>query len=323
MQKKEKILICLSGGVDSSVSASLLLDQGYDVTAAFMINYDESDGNCWKADYQDAVRVSAKLKIPIMKLDFTDEYSKDVLEYMYELYKKGLTPNPDVLCNKYIKFGAWLNKANELGFEKIATGHYANVQKKEKQFFLKKAKDKNKDQTYFLNQLNQKQLGKVIFPIGNYTKEDVRKLAKKYELPTAEKKESMGICFIGKVDMKDFLKKRIKEKKGDIIYSKTNEVIGKHDGLAFYTIGQRHLNVKVPGGKNTAVYVLFKDKKKNQLIVGENNDSLMYSQEITVHDMNWINDVELPLSCDVRLRHRQDLQKCKIKKIKKQEFYFC
>jgi len=316
MIKKEKVLMCLSGGVDSSVSASLLVEQGYDVTAAFMVNYDEKDTDCWKLDYQDAVRVAAKLKISLIKLDFTTEYSRDVLKYMFNAYEKGLTPNPDVLCNKYIKFGAWLNKAEEMGFNKIATGHYAQVKNVEGKYILQEGKDKNKDQTYFLHQLNQKQLSKIIFPIGKYTKDEVRKIAKKQSLPTAEKKESMGICFIGKVDMKEFLMKKIKTKKGDIVLSTTKEIIGEHDGLPFYTIGQRHLGVKIPNGKNMAIYVLAKNKKKNQLIVGDKNDPLLYTQEISVNDVHWINEIQLPMSCLVRLRHRQTMQKCKIKQLK-------
>ena len=204
---KEKILMTMSGGVDSSVAAALLVARGYDVTGAFMVNYDDigpGGESCWAGDYQDALRVAAKLGIPLMRLDFTKEYKKTVLDYMYAQYRAGRTPNPDVLCNKFVKFGSWLDKAKELGFDKIATGHYAKVLES-RTYKLVEAKDENKDQTYFLNQLNQEQLSRVLFPIGDYTKPEVRKLAKKFGLPNADKEESMGICFVGEVPMKEFL----------------------------------------------------------------------------------------------------------------------
>lgn len=312
---KQKILIAMSGGVDSSVAAALLVKAGYNVTGVFAVNYDEAKGTerCWTGDYQDALRVAAKLGIPLLRWDFVKEYKKTVLDYMYREYKLGRTPNPDVLCNKFVKFGAWLEKAKKLGFDKIATGHYAGVRevKGKKEYELVQAKDKNKDQTYFLHQLSQEQLAHSMFPIGNYTKPQIRKLAKKFDLSNAEKEESMGICFVGEVPMKDFLMKEIKSKKGKIVLS-TGEVLGEHDGLPFYTIGQRNLGVKTDSNK--PLYVVDKRSDTNELVVGYEDDKLLYKKEAEVVDVSWVNDkkIKLPLVCEVRLRHRQLLQKVKV-----------
>ncbi|MFA5210929.1 MAG: tRNA 2-thiouridine(34) synthase MnmA [Patescibacteria group bacterium] len=317
MKINKKVLIAMSGGVDSSVVAAILKNKYSKVVGAFMINYDTAEngeqGTCYINDYRDAVRVAAKLNIELLKLDFKKEYKKNVLDYMYEEYKKGKTPNPDVMCNKYIKFGFWLEKAKELGFDYLATGHYAKIDKNKQEFFLEKAKDENKDQTYFLHQLNQDQLKYTLFPIGKYTKKQVRKLAKKFDLPTAEKEESMGICFVGEVDMKKFLTDKIKNKKGSIILE-NGEKIGEHDGLSFYTIGQRHGFEQIGGTK--ALFVLKKDFENNLLIVGEENSELLYKKEIELENIHFISEKEIkfPLKCDVRLRHRQKLQKAVLNK---------
>lgn len=308
---KKKVLVCLSGGVDSSVAAALLVKAGYDVTAAFMVNYDEVKNgvSCWHGDYQDALRVAAKLGIKLLRLDFTKEYARDVLKYMYAEYDRGRTPNPDVLCNKFIKFGAWLKKAKKLGFDFIATGHYARTKKQGKNVLLLAAKDENKDQTYFLHQLNQEQLSHTLFPIGDYSKGQVRELARKFGLATAQKEESMGICFIGEVSMKDFLKDKVKAKAGNIMDTNGN-ILGQHTGLPFYTIGQRGLGLGNTGGKT--LFVVDKEIRKNELIVGEENDPRLCKKETKVENINWIagQAPKLPLKCKVRLRHRQELQDC-------------
>lgn len=311
-KKNTKVLVAMSGGVDSSVSAALLVREGFNVTGAFMINYNTSDkdcsvGSCWKEDYQDALRVAAKLGIKLLRLDFTKEYKKNVLDYLYSEYKNGKTPNPDILCNKYIKFGAWLDEALKLGFEYMATGHYADLKYSDNKYNLIKAKDAHKDQTYFLNQLNQSQLSHIMFPIGKYKKEEVRDFAHKFQLATADKADSMGICLVGDVPMKQFLLQKISKKSGDIITSDGNKV-GQHDGIAFYTIGQK---VGLQKTRKDALYVVKKDQQKNLLIVGKDDDPLLFSIEILIKDVNWISGLlpKFPLKCEVRLRHCQILQK--------------
>ena len=308
----------MSGGVDSSVVAALLVKQGYDVTGAFMVNYEDGE-SCWRGDYQDALRVAAHLGIKLLKLDFCKEYKEKVLDHMYKEYEAGRTPNPDVMCNRYIKFGVWLDKIKELGFDKIATGHYAKTDGNK----LLQAKDKNKDQTYFLHQLNQEQLSQTLFPLGKYKKTKVRSLAKKFNLPTAEKEESMGVCFVGEVPMKEFLEGKIKDKikGGDVIMS-NGKKIGRHDGLAFCTVGQRHGFTQAGGDK--PLFVVDKDFKNNQLIVGYEDDPLLYKEQIEVEDLHWIGQKpKFPLKCKVRLRHRQELRDCVVEnniiKFKKEE----
>jgi len=313
IKKKKKILVAMSGGVDSAVVAALLVKAKYDVTAMFAINYDDHDKNgvpCWRGDYEDALRVCAKLGIKLLRWDFVKEYKKEVLDYMYLEYEKGNTPNPDVMCNKFIKFGKWIEKAKEMGFEKIATGHYAKICQNK----LCQAKDKNKDQTYFLHQLNQSQISFAMFPLGGLTKNKVRKLAKKFDLPVAKKEESMGICFVGEVNMADFLKDKIKSKnKSGDIYN-DGKKIGTHGGLAFYTIGQRHVGAK--GDSNKALFVIEKDFKNNRLVVGYDDDPKLYTKEIVLKNIHYILDkkLKLPLKCKVRFRHRQNLQKAVLTK---------
>lgn len=327
---KTKILIAMSGGVDSSVAAALLVNaKKYEVAGMFAVNFDEKNStkSCWRDDYQDALRTAAKLGIPLLRWDFTREYKEDVIEYMRKEYLLGRTPNPDVLCNKFVKFGAWLKRAQKEGYDFIATGHYAQINKKIiKQdnlpvvnYSLLIPKDENKDQTYFLHQLSQKQLANIIFPLGKYTKPQVRALAKKFDLPTADKCESMGICFIGERPMKEFLKEELKIKaiSGKIILSNGQEV-GYHSGLPFYTIGERvgiNLKTNLNKSENTKpLFVVDKKNKENILVVGFENDSALYKKEIIVGNLNWINDVpKFPFKCMVRLRHRQNLAKCILK----------
>jgi tRNA-uridine 2-sulfurtransferase len=305
----------MSGGVDSSVVAALLVQQGYDVTGAYMRQWDDSkelSGVCsWKEDRRDAMRVAAKLGISLLTFDFIKEYQDFVMDYMFAEYKKGRTPNPDVMCNKYIKFGFWLKKAKELGYDAIATGHYCSLEEKDGNYHLMQAKDENKDQTYFLHQLNQEQLSKTLFPLGEYCKDEVRKLAVDFELPTANRAESMGICFIGEVPMKEFLGQKIKPEIGNIVLS-TGENLGKHDGLPFYTIGQRNLGINSPQNteENKPLYVVGKNSDENELIVGFEDDPLLFREKIELDDMHFVRGEapELPFDCEVRLRHRQKLQ---------------
>lgn len=314
---KKRIAVAMSGGVDSSVAAALLVKQGYDVTGFFVVNYNhktEGHGECWRGDYRDAVRVAAKLGIPLFRIDCVKEYKEKVIEYLITEYKKGNTPNPDVMCNKYIKFDIWRKKLKEKGFPVIATGHYASVEEDKKGIYhLKEATDKEKDQTYFLHQLTQEQLSSVVFPLGKYTKKEVRELAKKWQLPTASKEESMGICFIGEISMKDFLIDHgISTKKGYIKKFDTQEVLGEHIGLPFYTIGQRH-GFSQKGGEKP-LFVVAKDLKTNTLFVGDDQTDSLYTSRIYIQDIHWIasKPPDLPLEILVRFRHRQPLQQATI-----------
>lgn len=323
-------MVCLSGGVDSSVSAALLLKQGYDVTGAYMKQWSDSQdvsGVCtWKQDRRDAMRVAAHLGIPFITLDFEKEYKEWVMGYMFKQYEQGKTPNPDVMCNKFIKFDAWLKYALEHGYDYMATGHYARIIQTSKHPSIQAlgiSKDQNKDQTYFLHQVTSDQLEHVLFPLGDYTKDEVRQLAQKFQLPNASREESMGICFVGEVPISEFLQQKIKKKPG-IVRLSSGEQIGEHDGLTFYTIGQRHMKIKNlqskivssrGGGDNTKpLFVLKKEFEKNELIVGFEDDSLMYQTSVVLKNMHWISGQlpHFPLKCEVRLRHRQDLLSCTV-----------
>jgi tRNA-specific 2-thiouridylase len=324
MNKKGKVLIALSGGVDSSVVATLLVKQGYSVTGVYMKQWSDTDdisGVCpWKEDRREAMRVAVFLGIPFLTFDFEKEYKKWVVDYLFREYKKGNTPNPDVLCNKFIKFGFWLEKAKKLGYDFLATGHYARKIEENNKFFLGVPKDDDKDQTYFLHQLNQEQLKHTLFPLGDLTKKEVRQQAKSFKLPNADRAESMGICFVGEVSIRDFLSQKIKPKKGKIILV-DGTVIGWHHGLHLYTIGQRHLgiDIKARSPESAPLYVAGKDKKKNLLIVAERKDSILFREKIEAKDVSWVGGQELkfPLKCEVRLRHRQKPVKCIINSGKK------
>ena len=299
--KRLKVAIGLSGGVDSAVSAYLLKQQGYEVVGVHMKCWDSSEYECnADQDRADAVNVAAQLGIKMEVLDFVKEYKSRVMEYFYKEYELGRTPNPDIMCNKEIKFGLFLDWALKNGFDKIATGHYACVTETKGIFKLLKGADGTKDQSYFLYLLGQEQLAKVIFPVGDLKKSEVRKVAKNQNLAVSSKPDSMGICFVGEVNIKDFLKKKIKTASGNVV-NETGEVIGKHDGLAFYTIGQRH-GFKVEKYTGIPMYVIGKNTQNNELIVGFIKD--VGKTSLVVSQLHWIYKQPADtFDCDVRIRN--------------------
>ena len=353
-----KIVVALSGGVDSSVAALILKKQGYHVIGIFMKNWhDESvtiSNECpWLEDSNDALIISEKLGIPFQVIDLSKEYKKRIVDYMFSEYKEGRTPNPDILCNKEIKFDIFLSKAESLGADYIATGHYCRKKESKKGnkkiYKLIGGKDKTKDQSYFLCQLNQIQLSKVLFPIGDLKKTDVRKIAKENGLITANKKDSQGLCFVGKIKLPEFLQQKLRIKRGKIIkvapdekifkkvlknvkdenylkksvqkhkYSESSgEMIGYHDGAHFFTIGQRK-GLQV-GGFKKPLFVIEKDVKKNIIYVGEGeNHPGLYRQGLFIrnNDINWVRpDLEISLNSSekilARIRYRQPLKPAEI-----------
>ena len=309
---KKKVVVGMSGGVDSSVSAILLQKQGYEVIGLFMRNWDSladgeldgpttSTGQCpQEADYDDAKAVCDKLGIPLYRKDFVKEYWDYVFTYFLDELKNGRTPNPDIMCNKYIKFDMFAKEARKLGADYIATGHYARMNNGH----LLRGIDSNKDQTYFLSQVSKEQLENVLFPVGDMEKKDVRKIAEEYELITAKKKDSTGICFIGERNFKNFLNNYLPNQPGDVINIDTNEVIGKHIGLMNYTIGQRKgLNI---GGTKDKMFVVGKDLEKNILYIclGEDNDYLI-STSCLVDNINYLGDEKLE-NVTAKFRYRQE-----------------
>ncbi|MEK7195173.1 MAG: tRNA 2-thiouridine(34) synthase MnmA [Patescibacteria group bacterium] len=311
MKKAAKVFVAMSGGVDSSVAAALLKKKGYGVTGVFMRCYN-LDG-CEERDARDARRVAAKLKIPFYAWDFEKEYKKAVVKYMVDGYRRGITPNPDVMCNKKIKFGLFLKKALRSGAEYVATGHYARLREKDGKFSISTARDRNKDQSYFLWTLGQKELRHSLFPVGGYVKSTVRKFAKEFGLHTAGKKDSQGICFLGKVSIYDFLRERLPEKRGLILDASGNK-LGEHLGAHFYTIGQRH-GLGISGSH--PYYVAGKNIKRNEIVVVEGDaNPALYKKELILSSVNWThgNAPRLPVTVLARVRYRQPLSKAKITK---------
>ncbi len=356
MVKKKTVFVGLSGGVDSSVSALLLKPAGYEVVGVFIKTWHPDFLACnEEEERRDAMRVAAHLDIPFLTFDFEKEYKEGVADYMISEYKAGRTPNPDVMCNKEIKFGAFLKKALAMGADYVATGHYArnsvenvffglpgeptSTLKKhsplqeddafsssdeakqdilEKKHHLLRSKDVAKDQVYFLWTLRQEQLSKILFPVGHLKKDEVRKLAKKFKLPVALKKDSQGICFLGDVDLKEFLKHYIKVEKGNVLNDK-GEIIGHHDGALFYTLGERHgftITKKTENDKRH--YVIAKDINKNTLTVSQNKnptrqDLVENQNSITLEKVNWIG--ELPKEnkkYTAQVRYHGEFLSCKI-----------
>lgn len=315
MKRNKRVFVAMSGGVDSSVAAALLKKQGYEVTGVFMKNwtepvdfYSKKKSLCWIDERRDAIRVAAKLNIPLLTFNFEKEYRREVVNYMFREYQAGRTPNPDIQCNKLIKFPLFWKRAKKMGADFIATGHYIRLRRNK----LFQAKDKNKDQSYFLWTLTQEQLKHCLFPIGDYLKSEVRPMAEKLGLANAFKKATSGICFIGEVKLREFLKNKIKEKPGKIITTE-GKIIGQHPGIFYFTIGQRQ-GLGISGKK--PYYVADKDVKNNVLIVAEGkNHPALYKKEIELTDVNFINPNK-KTKVLVRVRYRQPLTKATLRRNK-------
>ncbi len=359
--KKTKVVVALSGGVDSSVAAYLLRDQGYDLIGLFMKNWHDetvtiSDECPWLDDSNDAMLVADKLNIPFQVVDLSKDYKEKIIDYMFDEYSRGNTPNPDILCNKEIKFDIFMDIALSLGADYVATGHYSRIKKNYNnknsiKYELHSGIDKTKDQSYFLCQLNQDQLSKILLPIGDLTKNEVRKIAKKNNLVTAEKKDSQGLCFVGKVSLPDFLQQKLKKKKGNVIeipgdsklfdkkikfvnendrllsltddidYSfKDGKIIGKHNGAYYYTVGQR--KGLAIGGYKDPLFVISTNTQTNEIFVGEGKNHpglIKKALKVKFSDVNWVNDDYNfenlgDLKLKARIRYRQKLQKISVYK---------
>jgi tRNA-specific 2-thiouridylase len=309
--QKPSVLVGMSGGVDSSVTAALLVKEGYRVAGGFIKNWSDSKdlwtGECqWRGERRDAMRVAAKLGIPLLTFDFEQAYRERVVGDLFRGYEAGETPNPDDLCNEVTKYGLFFEEAVRLGFDYIAMGHYARVEHGETESHLLRGVDPEKDQSYFLYRVPQNVLRRTMLPIGGLKKTEVREIARQMELPVAEKPDSQGICFIGKLDMAEFLRKKIPSKPGEIV-DPEGKVLGQHDGLDQYTIGQRQ-GIKVSEGGH-AWYVAQKDDVTNRLVVVPSDDHpLLYKKEAKLHDLHWTRGAASTgeTRVAVQVRYRQE-----------------
>jgi tRNA-specific 2-thiouridylase len=311
-KKKPKVLVAMSGGVDSSVAALLMKKKGYEVIGAFIkigpiggAGKNPLTGECnWREERRMAMKIASILDIPLITIDSEKKYKKEVINKMFEEYKKGITPNPDVDCNQKIKFPVLIKNAEKLKADYVVTGHYARIKKRRGKYELFRGKDEGKDQSYFLYRLSQKDLKNSLFPIGNYTKRKVREIARKNGFPNYDKKSTVGICFIGKVNLKEFLQKKIKPKKGNIL-NPEGKIIGQHDGVYYYTIGQRFgprygFDIKktdeIINGKRQVKrwYVVRKNVEKNVIVVAPQGHRLNYRKRIIIENPHWINPFTKP-----------------------------
>lgn len=314
-----KVFVGMSGGVDSSVAALLLKNEGYDVTGVFIKVWQPDETECgWKDERRDAMRVAALLDIPFETIDLSETYKKEVADYMIEEYKKGRTPNPDIMCNRYVKFGGFWEYAKAHGASYIATGHYANRIIEDGQAKMCESKDSNKDQTYFLWTLTHEDLEHVLFPIGHLEKDEVRRIAEKNKLPVFNKKDSQGVCFIGHLDMKEFLKQYVHTEKGKVLDIHGN-TIGEHEGAILYTLGERHgFTIHTSTTSSKPVYVIQKNIEENTITVGSNQeyDQILASdQNLHTYKLSKSTcNIEGSISCTVRIRHRQEKQPCVLQK---------
>jgi len=324
---EKHVIVGLSGGVDSSVAAYLLQEQGYDVQALFMKNWEEDDEQeyCSAAeDLEDSTNICGKLNISLHTRNFSTEYWDKVFSYFLDEYRLGRTPNPDVICNKEIKFKTFLEHALKIGASHIATGHYARIKYSEGYYRLLKAKDVNKDQTYFLYALNQQQLSKSWFPLGDLSKPEVRQIAEDAGFDNYAKKDSTGICFIGERKFKDFLNRFLPSQPGEI-HTNEGKIIGRHDGLMFYTIGQRQ-GLGIGGsieGNGDAWYVIGKDLENNVLQVGQGHDNpMLFRNQLTATQLNWIanHPTDFPFQCMAKTRYRQQEQACTITQLNENNY---
>ncbi len=326
---KKKIFVGVSGGVDSSVSLALLKEQGHEVVGVFIRTWQPDWIACtWKEERRDAIRVCASLDIPFLELDLQEEYRVGVAEYMVREYQAGRTPNPDVMCNREVKFGGFLKFAMDHGADYVATGHYARVQISEKGHYqLCRGVDTSKDQSYFLWMLTQNELKNTLFPVGNYPKPQVRELAEKFSLPTATKKDSQGICFIGEIDMKDFLRHYFDEEPGSVLDAEGN-IVGSHQGARFFTLGERHgftIDSQYKGTSDTPFYVVAKNLETNTITVSPNADhtSKDILELISVNNQGFLKEGD---ECEVQIRYRGEVYKISVlnydDKLKTMKFSF-